>query len=296
MIQDVVNAVTLGSIYLLFALGLSVAWGTIGVLNFAHGALFMFASYLAHVLTQHVSLPAPVLLVFGAAVGAVLSVVTQLLVFEPIQRRARDAHSAELQILVGGIGIASVLLAIAQRSTQSIPFGYPPGSFHVIPYTLGALRVTNIQIIIFVAAVLLGGGVAVFLRSSRVGLGLRSVGVDAEVASLMGINRRAMARGTMALAGALAGLAGVLLTYYLGSIVSESGDSFLLRGFAAIVLGGVGTVSGTVLGALVLAVAETAVISQTSGQWVDAVAFGLIFVMLFLRPRGLLGRREVRRT
>ena len=221
---------------------------------------------------------------------------TQKLVFEPNQRRARDARSAELQILVGGVGIGSVLVALAQRSTQSIPFGYPPGGFRVLRYTFGSVQVTNIQVVIIVAAVLLGGGVAWWLRGSRVGLGLRSIGVDAEISTMMGINRRRMARGTMALAGAFAGLAGVLLTYYLGSITSESGDSFLLRGFAAIVLGGVGTVSGTVLGALVLAVAETAVISQTSGQWVDAVAFGLIFVMLLVRPRGMLGRREVRRT
>ena len=296
MIQNAVNAVTLGSLYLLFALGLSVAWGTIGVLNFAHGAVFMFSSYIAHTVTAHVGLPVPVVLLIGAAAGAVLSLLIEVLVFEPIQQRAKDARTAELQILVGGIGVGSILLALAQRTTQSIPFGYPPGDFRVVAYTIGTLRVTNIQIMIVVAALVLGGGVAWWLRGSRLGLGLRSVGVDPEVATMMGINRAQMARGTMALAGALAGLGGVLLTYYLGSITSETGDSFLLRGFAAIVLGGVGTVGGTVLGALVLAIAETAVISQTSGQWVDAVAFGLIFVMLLVRPRGLLGQREVRRT
>ena len=294
--QDVLNALTLGSIYLLFALGMSLAWGTIGVLNFGHGAVFMFAAFTAHLITQHVGLSIPVLLLLGIVVGALLSVLIQVLVFEPIQTRAASAAQGELQILVGGIGVASVLLALAQRSTQSVPFGLPPDSFRVVAYTVGSLRITNIQLIILATAVVLGGAVALWLRGSRVGLGLRGIGVDPEVATMMGVDRRRLARGTMALAGALAGLAGILLTFYLGAIVPESGDSFLLRGFAAIVLGGVGTVSGTVLGALVLAAAETVVATQTSGQWVDVVAFGLIFVMLLVRPRGLLGRKEVRRT
>jgi branched-chain amino acid transport system permease protein len=296
VLQDLLNALTLGSIYLLFALGMSLAWGTIGVLNFAHGAVFMFCAFLAHLVTGHVGLPIAVLLLFGAVGGAVLSVLLQVLVFEPIQARAANPVQGELQILVGGIGVASVLLALAQRQTQSVPFGFPPDSFQVVGYTVGSVRVTNIQLIILVAAVALGVAVTLWLRTTRVGLGLRSIGVDPEIATMMGIDRRKLARGTMALAGALAGLAGILLTFYLGSIAPESGDSFLLRGFAAVVLGGVGTVSGTVLGALVLAGAETVVATQTSGQWVDVVAFGLIFVMLLVRPRGLLGRREVRRT
>lgn len=294
--QDILNALTLGSIYLLFALGMSLAWGTIGVLNFGHGAVFMFAAFGVHLITNRVTLPIPLLLLLGVAFGAVISVLLQVLVFEPIQARAADAERGELQILVGGIGVASVLLALAQRETQSTPFGFPPDSFQVVAYNVGSVRVTNVQVIILVAALVLGGGIAFWLRTSRVGLGLRGIGVDAEVATMMGVDRRRLARGTMALAGGLAGLAGILLTFYLGSVVPETGDSFLLRGFAAIVLGGVGTVSGTVLGAFVLAAAETFVATQTSGQWVDVVAFGLIFVMLLLRPTGLLGRKEVRRT
>ena len=129
--QAIINALTSGSIYLLFALGMSVAWGTIGVLNFAHGAVFMFTAFILYLVTASVPLSLPVLLILGAVIGAVLSAATQLFVFEPIQRRATDAHRAELQILVGGIGVASILLAIAQRSTQSVPFGFPPTTMSV---------------------------------------------------------------------------------------------------------------------------------------------------------------------
>ena len=113
---------------------------------------------------------------------------------------------------------------------------------------------------------------------------------------MMGINRRALAIAAMALAGALAGLAGVLLTFNLSAIAPETGDSLLLKAFAAIVLGGVGSIAGVMAGATILAISQNLVLTQTSGTSVDAVSFGLIFVVLLLRPQGLLGRREVRRT
>ncbi|NKQ55798.1 branched-chain amino acid ABC transporter permease [Amycolatopsis sp. K13G38] len=296
MAQNLINAITLGSLYLLFALGMSLAWGTIGILNFAHGSIFMFSSFTCYLLVQHVALPMPVLILIGLAVGAALSVLVQVLAFEPIKRRNPDPHRAELQILVGGIGIASVPLAVAQHLTKSVPFGYSKSTFEVEVFHLGPVQLTNVQLVILVAALVLAGSVGWWLRSARAGLALRAIGVDAEVAGILGVNRRRLALGTMAVAGALAGVAGVLLTYYLGSIAAESGDGFLLKAFAAIVLGGIGSVGGAVAGAMILALAETAVVTQTSGMWVDAVSFGLIFAVLLFRPRGLFGRKEVRRT
>lgn len=296
MAQNLLNALTLGSLYLLFALGMSVAWGTIGILNFAHGSLFMFAAFASYELVQHGALPIPAMVAVGVLVGSALSVFVQVLAFGPIQRRAADPHKAELQILVGGIGIAIIPLSIAQHITKSVPFGYSAGSFRTITYNLGFVRVSNIQIVILVAALGLAALIGWWLRTTRPGLALRAIGVDPEVASIMGVDRRRLALGTMAVAGGLAGLAGVLLTYYLGSIAPEAGDGFLLKAFAVIILGGVGSIAGVVVGAMALAGIETLVLVTTSGSWAPAIAFGLIFLMLLVRPRGLLGRQEVRRT
>jgi branched-chain amino acid transport system permease protein len=296
MAQDLLNALTLGSLYLLFALGMSLAWGTIGILNFAHGSIFMFAAFTAYELVQRMTLPMPAMIAVGVLVGAALSVLIQVLAFEPIQRRAADPHKAELQILVGGIGIAIIPLSIAQHITKSVPFGYSAGSFHVVTYDLGFLRVSNVQLVILVAALGLAAVIGWWLRATRPGLALRAIGVDPEVASIMGVDRRRLALLTMAVAGGLAGLAGVLLTYYLGSVAPETGDGFLLKAFAVIILGGVGSIAGVVVGAMVLAGIETLVLVNTSGSWAPAIAFGLIFLMLLVRPRGLLGRQEVRRT
>jgi branched-chain amino acid transport system permease protein len=294
--QSLINAVTLGSIYLLFALGMSLAWGTIGILNFAHGAIFMFSAFSSFLLVRIAPLPMPVMILVGLVVGGVLSVLAQALAFEPIQRRNPDHRRAEMQLIVGGIGIAGIPLAIAQQLTKNTPFGFSNSPFAVESYQLGPVHLTNVQIVILVAAALLTSALAWWLHAARAGLALRAIGVDAEVTGMMGVNRRKLALGTMAVAGALAGIAGVLLTYYLGSLSAASGESFLIKAFAAIILGGVGSIGGTVAGAMILALAETLVLTQTSGLWVDAVSFGLIFLILIFRPRGLLGRKEVRRT
>jgi branched-chain amino acid transport system permease protein len=136
----------------------------------------------------------------------------------------------------------------------------------------------------------------VWLRRSKQGLALRSIGVDPETASLMGINRRQLALVTMAVSGAMAGLAGVLFTYALGAITPESGDTLLVKAFAIIILGGVGSMAGVIFGAFALAAAEVVVLTNTSGSWVDAVSFGLIFLVLLARPAGVFGRKEVRRA
>jgi branched-chain amino acid transport system permease protein len=294
--QEVVNAVSLGSIYLLFSLGMSLTWGTIDVLNFAHGAIFMFATFSAYLILGSVSLPFLVVVLIGIAVGGAMSLLMQVIAFEPILRRARTKRAAEMQILIAGLGIATVPLAIAEEHTKDNPFGLNGSSFHVTVKQFGDVRITNVAIITIVVALLLWGALAIWLRRSRQGLALRSIGVDAETASIMGIDRRRLALGTMTVSGAMAGLAGILFTYALGAMTAESGETLLVKAFAIIILGGVGSMAGVVFGAFALAAAETYVLSQTSGSWVDAVSFGLIFVVLLARPSGVFGRKEVRRA
>ncbi|GGD06598.1 branched-chain amino acid ABC transporter permease [Nocardioides daphniae] len=293
--QDLLNAATLGSIYLLFALGMALVWGTIGILNFAHGATFMFSAFVGHLVSRETELP--FLGVIGVAVvtGAVISTLTQLLAFQPILKRSKSQHHAEMRILIGGIGVAAIPLALAQRETRSSPFGFT-SSYKAEVFEILGLRLTTTSAVIIVAGLAMGIGLTLWLRRSRQGLALRAIGVDAETSSGMGVNRTALALGTMAVAGALAGLAGALLTFHLGAIAPETGDQLIIKAFAVIVLGGLGSMLGTVIGAYVLASAETFVLYMNWGTWVDAVSFGLIFLILLARPQGLLGRKEVRRT
>jgi branched-chain amino acid transport system permease protein len=146
MMQTLANAVTAGSIYLLFALGMSLTWGTINVLNFAHGAVFMFTAFLLYLVASGSDLNLPELVAAGAGIGAVLSSFIQVSVFEPIQRRTPDVQRAEMQMLVGGIGMASILLAIAQRETRGSPFGLSQTASNVSSYQILGAQITSIQL------------------------------------------------------------------------------------------------------------------------------------------------------
>ena len=294
--QELVSVLSLGSIYLLFALGMSLTWGTIDILNFAHGAIFMFATFTAYLVLKSVQLPIIAVVLLGILVGALLSLLIQVLAFEPILKRARTKRSAEMQILIGGIGIATIPLALAQHQTKSNPFGLSESTFDVNVWQVGDVRITNVAVITIIVGIALWAATALWFRRSKQGLALRSIGVDSEVASLMGINRRQLALVTMAVSGGMAGLAGVLFTYTLGAITPESGDILLIKAFAIIILGGVGSMIGVAFGAFALAAVETWVLLNTSGSWTDAVAFGLIFLVLLARPDGLFGRKEVRRA
>jgi len=295
-LQELLSVISLGSIYLLFALGLSLTWGTIDILNFAHGAIFMFATFTAYLVLDSVQLPILGVVLVGVLVGALLSLIIQVLAFEQILKRARTKRSAEMQILIGGIGIATIPLAIAQHETKSNPFGLSQSSFDVNVWQFGDVRITNVAVITIVVGIALWAVTALWFRRSKHGLALRSIGVDSEVASLMGINRRQLALVTMAVSGGMAGLAGVLFTYTLGAITPESGDILLIKAFAIVILGGVGSMLGVAFGAFALAAVETWVLLNTSGSWTDAVAFGLIFLVLLVRPSGVFGRKEVRRA
>ena len=296
MVQDLLNATTLASIYVLFALGMSLVWGTIGILNFAHGSIFMFSAFVAYLVVQQIPLGMPAVIVIAMASGALIAVAMQYLVFQPIMKKAKNPHAGELQLVIGGIGLSAIPISFAQRSTLSNPFGFSAGAFETQAYTIGGVIITNVMIIILIVGLGLGVGTALWIRNSKKGLALRALGVDPEVSAMMGIDRPKLALATMLYSGALAGLAGALLTYYFNSITSESGDTLLLKAFAIIILGGVGSIFGVILGSFILAFAEFAVLLYTNGSWVTAVSFGLLFLILLIRPQGILGKKEVRRT
>ncbi|GAB3071103.1 ABC transporter permease subunit [Nocardioides zeae] len=294
--QELVAIASLGSVYLLFALGLSTAWGTIGILNFAHGAIFVSAAYGCYELLEVRQLPVLVLAVVAVLIGAAMSLLMQVLVFDQVRRRASSERAAETRILIGGIGVAMLPIALASHQTKNLAFGLSASGFEASVWTIGGVRVSSVQVATVVCAVGAAAALAWYLRRTRAGLALRSLGVDDQVAALMGIDRRRYAWATMAVAGGLAGLAGVLLTLNLGAISAESGDALLIKAFACVVLGGVGSTLGVVVGCFTLAASEVWVLTQTSGMWVEAVSFGIIFAVLLLRPQGIFGRQEVRRV
>jgi branched-chain amino acid transport system permease protein len=291
--EQLINAIVLGAIYCLFAMGLGLTWGTLNVLNLAHGAVFMFSAFTCYLITQRgdVHLPIAVVLIVAVVAGALLELCLDLLVFRQIKRRSRTQGEAEMSMLIGSIGASAILVTVAEQLTADTPFTVTAVPVKASVYHLGSgVYVTNVEIVIAVVAPVLTAGFALWIQRSRIGRAMRALAYDAPTSGLMGISEGRMSALAMAISGATAGAAGVFLTVYLDSVTADSGSDLLLRAFAVVVLGGVGSMWGTLIGAFVLAGGETLVTATTSGIWTSAVSFGLIIAVLLVRPSGLFGK------
>jgi branched-chain amino acid transport system permease protein len=294
--QQLINALVFGSVLTLFSLGLSLAWGTLDVLNLAHGSLFVFAGFLAYELTTHTGIPFVLVLVISMLGAGLVSAAMELLAFRHVRTRFRLKRQAELSFLVASIGASTIIETFISNKSNNTPFAPAPGSFTVHSYKLASARITNIEIIIVVVAVIVAVAMDMWVRRSRSGRAVRAVAFNDVTASLMGINVNRVAAATMFVAGLLAGLAGVLLAVNIGGEDVSTGQDYLLTAFAILIVGGVGSVRGAVAAAYLIAIAETAVVAYGPANWRDGVAFALILLILLVRPQGLFSGRRFQRA
>jgi branched-chain amino acid transport system permease protein len=291
MEQYVINGLSLGAIYALFALGLSVSWAGLDILNLAHGSVFMFGALTAWWISTAIpTISFPLVLISALIVCGALGLLMEMLIFRQIRRRAADENQRTLTTVIATVAASALLVAIAQQLTQGQPRGLSPDLFPVASYTVGGIHVTSIQIIIFVAAALASGATAWFIRKSRQGQALRALSFDRDMARLVGISADRLSAATMTGAGAMAGLAGVLLTVQVNALEAHMGESLLFKAFAIIVIAGVGSIGATVAAAVVLALVETFVAAYWASDLRDVVVFALIIGFLIVRPQGISSR------
>lgn len=296
MIDYVRDAITLGGVYLLFGLGLTLSWGVLNVLNLAHGNVLVAAALAGYLLTTGASLPIVVLLPACMAVGALLGLVLELLVFRPIRARARSEESAALAILIGSIAAGAMLHAINYGITGGRVRTIDPRTFPIETYPVAGTTVSNLQLLIVGLALGAGVALALFVTRTRQGRALRALAYDRHTCGLLGISADRLALTTMAIAGALAGAGGLLLALYIGSVEASMSDSLLLKAFAVIIIGGVGSVYGAIAGAFLIAAAEVSTVVLLGSGARDAVVFTVILLLLLLRPQGLFVRSAWQRA
>jgi branched-chain amino acid transport system permease protein len=282
LLQVIVNGVLLGGVYALFAAGLNMIVGVMRVINLAHGELMMLGAYttfwlfsLAHV-NPLLSIP------ISAGLMLVLGVAVQRLLVERVVKQPL------LSSLLLTFGLSTLFLGIAlnvwKGDQRSIP--YLSGSVPV-----GGLLISNVRLVGFAIAVLLTSATFLFLRHSTFGKTIRATSQQPDAAQACGIDVRRVRAVTFGIGSALAAVAGSLASIMF-SFNPEIGQTFLPKAFAVIVLGGLGSFIGALLGALMLGVAETVAGYFTSGQWAESVAFIILIVMLVIRPAGLFGAEE----
>lgn len=296
MAQQLLNAVVLGSILLLFSLGLSLAWGTLDVLNLGHGSIFIFGAYVGTKLGQVGGIPFIAVALLAAIGGGLVAALMEVVAFGPIRNRMRNRQQAELSVLVASIGASMVVNTYVGNDTSHAPFAPGDAVLTTTMFDVLGVRVSNIALIIMGSALVLGVALAWWVQFSRRGRAVRAVAYSPPTAGLVGIDVRAIGLQTMFISGALAGLAGLLLALFISGISTGTGESFMLSAFAILVVGGVGSFRGAILASYLIALAETLVVAYGPAQYRSGIAFALIFLMLLFRPQGIFARQRSQRA
>lgn len=288
--QQVVNGVFLGAIYGLFAMGYTLVFGVLDLLNLAHSAVFMLGAFIGWELVVVLGWPIWLAVVGAIVSGALLGVLVERVAFAPLRGR-QDTHFAGL---ISSIALAIVLGALALGLFGPNTRRFPPDTFPDGRFEFAGASISVLQVVILVICVVLMLGLQWLVRSSRLGKAMRAVAENPRAARLLGVNVTGVTMSTFALSSALGAAAGVLFALAFNSIQTEMGLAIELKGLAVIIVGGMGSIRGAMVGGLVLGLTEVFAIVWISSSWRDAVAFGLLFLILLVRPNGLLGRDDVR--
>ncbi len=284
--QQLINGLQLGSVYALIALGYTMVYGIVRLINFAHGDVFMVGTYLGFFALASWHLPLPVALIVAMVGCAGLGVFIERVAYKPLRNAPR------ISALITAMGVS---LFLEYFTSLKFVFGPDyrayPRPFAVRGFEVGGgVSISNIQLIVFGVATLLMVALTLFVNKTKTGRAMRAVSYDKDTAQLMGINVDWVISVTFGVGSALAGAGGVLYGIAYPQIHPFMGVMPGLKAFVAAVLGGIGVIPGAMLGAVIMGTVETFTSAYVSSTLRDAVAFGILIVVLLVRPAGILGR------
>jgi branched-chain amino acid transport system permease protein len=300
--QELVNGITTGALYSLVALGFSMVYGVLKLLNFAHGDLYMVGAYIGYFVIQwfggaaHVSIPVPLLLVIMFLLAAVLvgglGVAMERFAYRPLRNAPRIAP------LITAIGISFFL-----ESSALLLFGAQYRIYNTAEFIslssgiqIGSVTIDSVQILVLVLGLILMVGLQLVVNRTRLGRQMRAVAADREAAEMLGINVNFTIAATFFLGSALAGIAGVMGGLLFNQVTSTIGFIAGLKAFTAAVVGGIGSIPGAMLGGLVIGVAESFVTGYISSTYSNLIVFGILIVVMLVRPSGLLGQVQLQKV
>lgn len=284
-LQQLVNGLQLGFVYALIALGYTMVYGIVRLINFAHGDVFMVGAYFGFFALTAGKLPWPVALVTAMIGCGLLGMLIERVAYRPLRRAPR------ISALITAMGVSLFLEHFCSlRPIFGPDFRAFPRPFAVRCYNVAGVTVSSIQVAVVLTALLLMLVLYWFVNRTRLGLAMRAVSFDHDTARLMGIDVDRIIAFTFGVGSALAGAGGVLYGIAYPQLNPFMGVMPGLKAFVAAVLGGIGIIPGAMLGSLIMGVAETLTSAYVSSTFRDAVAFGVLIAVLLVRPSGLLGR------
>ncbi|MEQ8175276.1 MAG: branched-chain amino acid ABC transporter permease [Syntrophomonadaceae bacterium] len=283
--QQLLNGITLGSTYALIALGYTMVYGIIQLINFAHGEIYMLGAFAGLFLVTVAGVNIGVALLGAMALCMLAGMLVERTAYRPLRGK-----SSRLSPLISALGVSiflsNLMVLIAGVNTRRYPPEYSLGSFQI-----GEVQISSMQLIILVVSALFMIGLQYLTHKTKVGKAMRACSQDLEAASLMGIHVNRIISFTFAIGSALAAAGGVMVGLYYNAVWPYMGTMAGLKAFAAAVLGGIGSIPGAMLGGITLGVLEIMGVAYISSSFKDAIAFGILILVLIVRPQGILGRK-----
>ena len=285
-LSNLINGISLGSVYAIIALGYTMVYGIAKMLNFAHGDVIMIGAYISFCVTQYLHLPAWLSVLAAMFVCTLLGMTIERLAYKPL----RSAPS--LAVLITAIGMSYFLQNLALLIWGSNPKSFTSIiSFGPLRLFDGQLIISDVAIVTVLACILIMIGLTWFTGKTRVGKAMRAVSEDKGAAQLMGVNVNRTISVTFAIGSALAAIAGVLLCSAYPTLMPTTGSMPGIKAFTAAVFGGIGSIPGAMLGGILLGIIEIFGKSYISTELGDAIVFAILIVILLVKPAGLLGKK-----
>lgn len=285
LLQQLINGISLGSIYALIALGYTMVYGIINLINFAHGDIYMMGAYVGFALTTFLKLGFLPSLLISMLVCSILGVIIEKVAYKPIRNSTRIA--ALITAISVSLFLQYIMVYFVKPDTRTFPEVLKS---KILTLFNGKIIVDIKNIYIILITIILMMGLQYIVHKTKVGKAMRAVSLDKDAAELMGIDINKTISITFAIGSALAGAAGVLVGVYYNTINPLMGSGPGLKAFVAAVLGGIGIIPGAVFGGFFLGMTETLVSAYGGSVFKDAVAFSILIIVLLLKPNGLLGK------
>ena len=288
--QQLVNGLSLGSLYALFALGFTLIFGVLGVVDLSHGAIFMVGAYAGLQAIAKLGFPLWLALPFAFVVSGLFGLVIDVLVLRPLRNR----NAPHLIPMIATIGIGIALNNTAQGIFGAANLRFPSGTIPSETLEFAGVGLTALELAIIFLSFALMAALIVVIRRTQVGRALRAIAESPKAAYLVGVNVQGLFMLTSFIAAGLGGIAGVLIGLYSNAIFPLMGQPMLQKGVAVIILGGMGDIRGALLAGMFLGFAEVLSVAYIGSTMRDAVAFGMLFLILLVRPKGLFGTTNER--
>ncbi|MCI8275059.1 MAG: branched-chain amino acid ABC transporter permease [Lachnospiraceae bacterium] len=289
--QQLFNGITIGATYSLVAVGFSIVYSVLELVNFAHGSFYVLAGYLILTMYSFMVLPYPIALLASLIVTSLFGAAMNKFLLEPIRKKTSSGESVMTATLGVSTFILNLIMVLYGSETKPFPNPMDLGKFYV-----GSVIMKWNQVIIAIAAIVMIIIMSMIIYKTKVGSGMRAIAQDVSAAKLMGVNTELVITFAFFSGILCAAIAGILVAMYYGSVDTTMYLGVSMKTFAASLLGGIGSLPGAALGGIIIGVLEAFVAGYVSADWKDCIAFVVLILVLLFRPSGLFGHKEIKKV